>query len=178
MSNRDLKAIWIVFLSVVLIFLGGLYFFGLTSIGGRIVILWVLQKYIDPGKISIGHVRGDFIRGITFSEIILQNTKYLSVAHTVRLAQFNIRRIAKSFVDFEAEVQQGAVELPNSMPINFEGGYSRNIISARIQSLLIDINNLAHFLPKSLPRIESAKIVNLDLNLKGDVLNPDRKSVV
>jgi len=167
---KKLSAVFIVLIVVVATML----WWGLaTTRGGRFIAEKTFEGYTDDGVAEIDQTRGNFIEGITFNDLELNDIKALPAGSKLKIQRLFLSLKSLSPDGLVVEVENARLMLPASDPVVIAGRFADLTLDFNIFSRGFTVTEILGYLPdlKNLIPIKG-EVNGLDVYIKGSYREP------
>ncbi len=172
--KRHIRVFVIVFISVVFIIGSAGYFFLGTAAGTNFVLKTVLSHYLHPANVIIQKIEGNFLRGVTLTNIEINNLSGVTQESVVKIQTLSLSLTPFTPGGLTIKINNGRFISSLSDPILFYGDYQNGNLNFNLYSKQVSVQGvLGLFIKDGIFKEVSGRITDFDIYLKGGFSKPE-----
>jgi len=172
MSKRRL--VLIIFISIIFIIGGLVYFFIFTNKGSTFIVRSLLSKYLHTGSITIEQSEGNFAGSKVLHDLEITNADILPAGSVLRIQKIDFSFASLNPEGLSLSIHNGRLMVPGSELILFQGNLKNNLLDFNLYSNSVSIAEMSSLFikEKDFKKILGT-ISAIDIFIKGSLSQPE-----
>lgn len=160
------------FLLFAILIVGIVLLIGFTKPGITYLTKSILNSLVDKKEVSWKNEKGNIISDIEYENLVLKDLKQFAFPNSlqIQLLKFGVNSL--SLNGLSVDIINGKLSLPEAEPILFYGSLDKGNLDYNIFTKAISEKEVEKMIDRRIAVNLSARVVDLDVYLKGLIRNP------